>query len=664
MNTKVLTGGGLALAMVLLLAVNIFSQAAFRGARIDLTDNKLYTLSDGTRHVLAGLKEPVNLRLFLSLKLATDLPGISPYATRVRELLEEYRRVAGGKLTLTVIDPEPFSEDEDRAVAYGLKGVPLSDQESNFYFGLVATGPTGEELAIPFFSPDRQEFLEYDVTKLIQQATHPKPKVVGLMSSLPLEGSPRRLPEGAPMRPWMILEQIRQLFEVRLLGEEIAAIPDDVDILMLVHPKDLSDKTQYAIDQFVLRGGRALVFVDPYAEADRSPAGEAGEEQTQSIMSSRLDRLLNAWGLELEPGRVVGDLQLGQKVRFERGPQSIVADYPVWMKLTSAQINRSDIVTATLGDVVLATPGRLIVRKDATTHVTPLLETSPGAMEIDAARVRFMADPQGLLRGFRPAGEPFILAARVTGKVRSAFPDGPPDAAPDKGAAPDAKKDTNQVGKAGAEKDRKAAAGSAAGQKGYLAESKVPVNLIVVADTDLLQDRFWVQAQDLLGTRIAVPTAGNGALVVNALDSLAGSNELIGVRSRGQFTRPFTRVDKLREEAELRYREKEQQLSTRLRETERKLLELDRGKQDGNAMILSAAQQQELERFRQEKIQIRKELRQVRHDLRRNIEGLETRVKFVNIGLVPLLISAGGIAVGLYRVRRRRGRAQPPAAVP
>lgn len=619
MNLKLLTGGGLALALILLLAVNIFSSAAFRTARLDLTDNQRYTLSDGTRKILADLPEPVTLKLFLSQQLATRLPGLSSYATRVRELLEEYQRAANGNIVLTVIDPEPFSEAEDRAVAYGLTGIPLDDGESTFYFGLVVTGPAQEEEVIPFLSQDREPTLEYDVTKLIYQVAHPKRTTVALLTSLPMDGLP---PMVSPVQnlpqPWTVLEQMRQFFEVRELDENIAVIPDDVAVLMLVHPKALSDQALYAIDQFVLRGGRVLAFVDPYAEAD-----SAGDMPDREGTSPALTRLLQSWGVRLVDGKVVGDSQLAQKVRFNLGSRIVTADYPVWMELTPAQLNGDDIITTDLGNLLLATPGRLLPAEPAGTQVTPLLFTTTAAAEIDASRLGGLNDPRELLRNFRPAGERFTLAARVTGKINSAFPDGPP-------------------------------AGEEAPRPPHLAASADAINLIVVADSDLLQDRFWVQTQNLLGTRIAIPTAANGSFVINALDNLAGSNDLISVRNRGSSSRPFTRVAAIRQDAEQQYREKEQQLLDRLQDTERKLVELERGKQDGNAAILSDEQRQELERFRQEKIQLRQDLRQVRHELRNNIDRLEAWTKFVNIGLIPLLIALGGVAVAIHRRRRRQ----------
>jgi ABC-type uncharacterized transport system involved in gliding motility auxiliary subunit len=645
MNIKLVTGGGLALALVLLLAVNIVSQGAFRSARLDLTENGLYTLSKGTTHILASLEEPVTLRLFISQKLATRLPGISGYATRIEELLKEFKRAADGKLRLSIIEPEPFSEEEDRAVGYGLKGIPLSDGESTFFLGLVATGPTDEEEVIAFLSPEREEFLEYDIAKLIYQVAYPKSKVVGLLSSLPLDGvkSPRGVSQGLP-RPWIVLEQIQQLFKVKKLKSDIDAIPEGVDVLMLVQPKELSNKTLYAIDQFVLAGGRALIFVDPYSEFQPSTSPGAGGEP------SDIEKLLETWGVTFDTSKVVGDLQLAERVQFNRGSRAEVVDYPVWIKLPPELLDGKDIVTAKLGSITLATPGSLVPRKNSKTTVETLMKTSPAATEIDAVRLGMTTDPQQLLRQYRPANKSFILAARITGKISTAFPKGPPA---EESTGNNAK--GHSEGEAAKDSEKKTTGANATKEaKPHLTESNDTVNLIVVADTDLLQDRFWVQVQNLLGNRIALPTAANGTFVVNALDNLTGSNDLISVRNRGHFTRPFTRVDKIRQQAELHFREKEQELLDRLQKTERRLVALQQGKTDKSTPILSAAQLQEIERFRQQKIQLRKELRQVRHALHKNIEDLENWTKFINIGLMPMLVAVGGIGVAVHRQRRRK----------
>ena len=648
MNTRLLTGGGLAVAVVLFFTVNVLSHVMFRSARVDLTEQRLYTLSEGSRNILQGLDEPVTLRFYLSKKLAVELAGIRGYTNRVLELLQEYEQVAGGNLVLHVIDPEPFSEDEDRAVGYGLRGVPVDQGNAQFYFGLVGTNATDDRELIPFFQQSREEFLEYDLTKLVYRLANPKQKVVGLLSTLPLDGGPQMpFPQaagGGP--PWMIMDSIREVMEVKVLDKAVTDIPEDVDVLMVVHPKRLGDPTLYAIDQFVLRGGRAVVFVDPHAEADRVLPNPRNPMGMQGPRNSDLGPVFDAWGIELIDGKVVGDLPLAKRVNFQKEDRMMVADYPVWIDLTPRQLNAEDVVTAKLPNLTLASAGFLRKKEDSAVEWTPLVETDDQAMQIEAARLQFMPDVEGILRDYRPGDETLVLAARLTGKVKTAYPDGRPPA-----EETDEPKDP-EIASAVKETE----------QRPHVAESAEPINVIVVADTDMLQDRFWVQSQNFLGQRIGIPTAANNDFVTNALDNLTGSHDLISVRNRGSFSRPFTLVRAIQQEAEARYRQKEQALQQRLKDTERKIQDLQKRKEDQTTIILSAEQQAALEGFRQELVATRKALRNVQHELQKNIDSLENVVKFLNIGLMPLVIAVGGVVLGAWNMRRRhRGNELSPS---
>lgn len=642
MNTRTLSIAGLVVALVLLFAVNILSNTVFTAARLDLTENRLFTLSDGTRNILADLKEPITVRLYLSERLARTLPAINSYATRIKGLLGEYERASGGMIEVRIIDPEPFSEEEDRAVGYGLSGVPLEGGQEKLYMGLVGTNSVDDEDIIPFLSTSRESFIEYDITRMVYNLSSPELPVIGLLSSLPLKGmGPHAALRGMQAPEWMVMEQVDKLFEVAAVEADATEIPENVDVLLLVHPKALSDGTLYAIDQFVLGGGRALVFIDPHSEADR-PQQQQNMAMMAPTRSSELTKLFASWGVESESGKVVGDLQLAAKVRMQRDQQILTIDYPVWLNVLPDFFDQDDTVTAELGNITFATPGYLQPLEDATTSFRPLIETSENAALFDAARLADPnADPQDLLRDYLPVGNPLVLAARIEGPVKSAFPDGPPPV----------------EAKAGEKEDS-----AKAEPREHLAESSADVNIIVVADTDVLADRFWVQVQEFLGNRIAVPSAANGAFMVNALDNLVGSSDLISVRNRGSFIRPFERVTDIRRQAELEFRQKEQELMLRLEETEQRLLELEKAKQGGDSsLILSPEQQQELVQFRQEKVAIRKDLRDVRRNLRRDIDRLDTRLKFVNIALIPILIGIGGLIAGMWRLHRRRHHTSAPA---
>ena len=650
MASRLMTTTGVVLALVLLFAVNILASRILGPARIDLTENRLFTLSEGTRAILANLDEPVTLRFYLSQRELERVPGIGGYADRVRALLNEYKRLSGGKLALHVIDPEPFSEEEDRAVGYGLRGVPLGLDEGNFYFGLAATNSVDDEEVIPFFASEREQFLEYDVTKLVHNLTKPKQKIVGLLSSLPIEG------QGPPMQaamggmdaqPWMVVEQIRQLFELRSLHPKLEEIPEDVDVLMLVHPQTLPREALYAIDQYVLRGGRVVAFVDPYSETQQ-PGMAAGFMQPVGSRRSEIDELLSAWGVTLGDD-VVADLDLALKVRMEQGGRVLTFDYPVWMNVTPHTFDQDDIVTGNLGNLGFGTPGYLEPAEGATNTFTPLVTTTPRAAQFTTSQVAAVTtDPRDLLDAYTSQDRAYTVVARVSGKVRTAFPDGRPLPV-----------STDEEGNEPAGEDE---AGSEAEPKAeHVSESTEDAQIILVADADMLADRFWVVVEEFLGSRIALPSAANSTLVVNALDNLTGSGDLISVRNRGTFTRPFVRVVALKQQAERAYRAKEQELIAQLEETERRLVELEESNQGNESLIITDAQRDELVQFRQERVRIRKELREVRRQLRADIEALESWLKFANIGLVPILIGLTGLAAGLLQLRRRRTAATATA---
>lgn len=637
MNKKVLTGSGLIMAAVLFGVFNMVSNAAFSTTRFDLTEHGLYTLSEGTKNVLKSLREPITLRFYLSKALANGLPGIKSYATRVQEMLEEYAQVAGDQLFLEVIDPEPFSEEEDRAVAFGLQGIPLDGGSTQFYFGLAGTSSTDELEVISFFQPEREEFLEYDLTKMVHTLANPRKKVLGLLSTLPIDGSggmPFMAQQGGS-QPWLILSHIEQMFEVKKIEPTAAAIPEEISVLMIVHPQSLSEATLYAIDQYVLRGGHAMIFVDPLAESDSGGGNPMNPMGGGGPRNSDMPSLFAAWGLELVKGQVLGDLPLAKKVQVQQQNRLQVVDYPVWIDFRQEHFSDKDIVTAQVPSITVASAGIIRKKGETGTTVEPLIQSDEAAMQIEASRLSVMPDVSGLLNSYRPEGEKFIVAARVTGKVKTAFPEGKPKAAANSSENPDMASEAETQ------------------TKDHLTESNDSINVIVVADSDILQDRFWVQVQNFFGQRIGIPNSGNGTFVTNALDNLTGSNDLISVRSRAGYSRPFTLLRMLQQEAEQRFRQKEQVLQEQLKATERKIQELQGQKPEGNAMILSVEQQEAMGQFRKELLQVRKELRGVQHELGKNIESVERWVKFINIGLVPLLIGIVGVWISSSGIRKK-----------
>ena len=614
MKHRILLGRGALLALALLfIGLTVLSGWALRGWRLDLTENRLYTVAPGTQRILDSLAEPVNLYYFWSERTAGEYPTLKTYGTRVREFLQELATRSKGKLRLSIVDPEPFSEDEDRAAELGVHGVPVGGAGENFFFGLAGTNSTDGREAIPFFDPSKEPFLEYDVAKLIYQLGRTHKPVVGWLSSLPMGGGFDPA-SGRSREPWYVYAQAGQLFDLRELTPAVTRIDPDVDVLVLVHPKTLPLPAQQAIDQFALRGGHLLVFVDPLAEQDPGdgdpgqPFGAAGADR-----SSQLGTLLGAWGVDFNPHEVVGDLSYGMSVSMRAGeaPTRHIAI----LGLDSASLDSHDVVTSGLASINLATAGHLAPAKDATTKFEPLLSSSKLAGVLPVERFAMLLDPASLQDGFKPTGEHYTLAARITGDVKSAFPNGP----------------------------------------GPLKASAKPLNLIVFADTDLLADYLWLRDMpaSFFGARAKQAWAHNGDLVWNALDNLAGSNDLISVRGRASFSRPFERVDTLRRDAEGRLRAKEQELEAQLSATEEKLSTLQTQRADQSGMILTPEQQQEIERFEAEKLRIRKDLRGVRLGLDQDIEGLGNRLKFINIVLVPLVFALLALLAALWRRKRQ-----------
>lgn len=621
-----LNASSLVLILLGFVAAVIVSNQVFKGWRVDLTENRLYTLSDGTNRILESIDEPINLYFYYSDQATAGMPSLRSYAGRVREMLEEFEDEADGMLRLSVIDPLPFSEDEDRATQFGLQGVQLGATPDPVYLGLAGTDSVDNEEVIGFFQPDKESFLEYDIAKLVSTLANPERNVIGLISGVDMAGGFNPQTQGMTP-PWVVYEQAQQLFELRSLGTSIEEIDDDVSLLWIVQPKSLPNSTLYAIDQFVLHGGKALVFVDPVADLD--PAQTEGMPQGMPPMGqgSDLPTLFKAWGIEFAADQVVIDAQLALPIST-RGSARPIRHYgylgvgPDWM-------SADDVVTADLSVINLATAGH--IRLPEGSGFEPLLTSSTTSAEMQASRLSFLPDPSVLQNGFTPSGEEYVLAARVTGTLNSAFPNGRPSMTVS--SAPD---DSD---------------GTADDSSGHVAVSAEPANIIVVADVDMLGNQMWAQVQNFFGQQLASAFASNGAFVINALENLSGSSDLIAVRSRASFTRPFTRVDQLRAAAEAEYRETEQRLQTELADTERRLVELQSTREDSGNLLLSDEQQAEIDRFIDQRATIRKELRAVQRNLDQDIERLGTRLKIINIGLVPLLLTVFLVVAAWRRSR-------------
>jgi ABC-type uncharacterized transport system involved in gliding motility auxiliary subunit len=625
---------------LMLVSVNIIA-ARFFTWRLDLTRERLYTLSRGTLQTLAKIDEPITLRFYFSARLSDEVPSYGVYAQRVRELLDQYVAAAHGTIRLEVYNPQPFSDAEDRAVAFGLQGVPLDAAGEQVYFGLAATNSTDDQQIVAFFQPERERFLEYDLTKLVHSLAFPKKTVVGLISTLPLEGDTMAMMRGRPSEPMAIMEQLQQLDTVKPLAANIDAIPADVDVLLLVHPQNLSDKTLYAIDQYVLKGGRALVFVDPYSELQAAHPSQLNPPGSPN--ESNLERLFKSWGFEVPAKTVAGDRRDAQRVGVPGARGSRPLDYIAWLNLKTDNLNREDMITADLSHINMASSGIIEPLAGAKTTIEPLITTSLDSTKIPAEKLSGLPDVAGLLAEFKPDNKRYILAAHISGMAESAFPDGPPEP-----AKPEAKEgETGQPPKPPEE--------AAAGES--LKQSAQPINIVVVADTDMLDDRFWLQKQEFFGQRVQVPTANNGDFVANAIEVLAGGDDLVGLRTRGTSARPFTVVEQIQSEAQARYSAEERTLQAKLKDTQAKLASLT-GKDQANApATLSEEQTKAIEEFRTDMVQTRRQLRDVQAALRSDIQRMKAGLEFLNIALIPLIVAAVAVVLGVLRLRRRSRRA-------
>lgn len=611
MNRKsVYSIGSLALLLVLFVAISMLSGNLLKGLRFDLTENRLYTLSQGTQNILDSLQEPVTLYLFFSEEASRDLPQIRSYARRVDELVQEFVNHSDGKLVLKRIDPAPFSEEEDQAAAFGLQAVPVGASGSTLYLGIAGSNSVDLVQAMPFLQPSKEKFLEYDLAKMISALGNPVRKTIGLLSTLDMAPGFNPASQSA-QDGWVLYDQLGQLFEIETIPATAAALPEDLDVLLLVHPKNLGDGMLYQIEQFVLGGGRLVAFLDPFAESDRGDPGDP-MAQMQAGSASSLGSLLEAWGVSYDPSRVIGDLQYGAGNGQAR--------HIGILSVPAAGMDDEDIVTAGLELVNFSSVGWFEPLDGAGTTFTPLVQSSENAAPMDSSRLRFLANPADLMSGFNPTGERYALAARLSGPASASM---------------EARGDSADA---------------------YVAESgEEGINVLLFADTDVLTDWTWVQKQPFFGEDLVTAFADNGSIVVNAIDNMLGNRDLISIRTRASSGRPFERVDELRVAAEKSYRAKEERLQQELEETERKLTELQAAKGESELTVISEEQQQEIQRFVDRKLEIRRELRQVQHDLQSDINRLGSRLKLLNIGLIPAAVMVFAL-IWAYRRRKQQNR--------
>ena len=643
--------GLLTVAVALLVSVGLIS--ALPSIRIDLTEDDLFSLADGTRNIVSGLEEPIELLFFYSESATEDQPQIRSYGTRVQELLREIVIASGGNLVLSIVDPEPFSEEEDLATQYGVQPVPVTQGGQGIYFGLVAVELDNEKdpalrvsETMPLIRPDQEQFLEYEFMQLVTRVANPDLKVVGLLTTLDIDGGFDPM-TGQATQQWMITDYIRQLYDLRRIETDTEIIEEDVDILMIVHPEGLSEQTLYAIDQHVMRGGETFVFLDPTADSmvSRSERGS----MIPAGMRSDLPGLLEAWGVDYASDKVLTDNTLALRVQMGQGSRPVAHIGMIGANRTA--LAGDDIITRRLENLNLSSVGALAPRDGATTRFEPLIQSSSDAMLMNASLLEDVLDPSVLFDEFVSANERYTIAARVSGVISSAFPEGRPvrkDAAAD--ASEEETDDDNDSDEARIEK----ASSDSDTIEAHLSRTSGETNILLFADTDVLTDRLWVQVAQFMGQRIPQPYANNGDFVINALDNLSGGADLVSIRSRGRYSRPFERVVKLQREADDRLRTEEAALLERLAETEEQLAALNTD--EGGQLLgqLTPEIQTEIDRFNAELLDTRRSLRDVQFQLTADIEALGSNLKWFNTAAIPMLLTVIALFMSLTRARRRR----------
>ncbi|MBF0452452.1 MAG: GldG family protein [Candidatus Magnetomorum sp.] len=611
-----LSTAGIAIMLAVVILANVI--ISYASLRWDLTEDKMFSLSEGTKNILENISEDVTIKVFYSRSLPNIPVNIKQFSKRAIEFLSEYVQHSSGKVSLEMYDPKVDSDEEEWAMKYGLQGMNMPTGEK-LYFGVVIMAVDQEE-SIPFLDPSREALMEYDITRIIYRVQNSTKKRVGIISSLPVFGNPQMSMPGQPPQgegtPWLFIEELKKTYKVEEIATTAKSIDNTIDLLILLHPKALSDPLQYAIDQFVLSGKNAVVFVDPMCNSDQTPS----QNQFMRNNSSNLDKLFKSWGIEMEERKVLADMFLPTRVRTQNNN---VESNPVWISAKPESFNADHVITANLESLLFPASGAIKKRVNATSDVEGLVTSSRQASLIDSFKANFGAE--GIRRDFQAAAEPFNLAVQVRGKFKTAFMVGPPKGEDDKPVA---------------EKDKQ------------IKEATQASTIIVVADADMLNDSYYVQKQNFLGFQMTNMFNDNLNFLLNSLEVLSGSNDLIGIRSRGQFQRPFTKVQELERIAQERWRSKEQELVGQLEQTNRRVQELQQKKDPSQKMIISPEQEREIAQFKAQKIKVNKELKRVRRNLRADIENLGIKIKFLNIFFIPFLVTLGGILFAIYRQKR------------
>jgi ABC-type uncharacterized transport system involved in gliding motility auxiliary subunit len=622
---------GVLVMLGILILLNFIAGAA--RARLDLTQEKAFTLSAGTKAILKKLDTPVTIRFYCtqSESATPETVFLKGYARKVEDLLAEYHQVGGSKIKIEKYDPQPDSDAEDSARLDGIEPQALAGAEG-FYLG-VAVKCADDLQSIPFLAPNRERLLEYDLTRAIVRSETSEKPTIGLMSPLPVFGMPSNpmmqqmgQPAGGS-QPWTIVNELKNDFNVKRVGMDVDKIDDDIKLLLVIAPKDITDKAQYAIDQFIMRGGKLVAFLDAQCLADQ-------RQQNQMMANmggggSSLDKLLKAWGIQFDTGKVVADLKFKMQLRGRNGePQ----EAPAWLGLTSDAVNKDDVATSQLDNIWLPLCGAFTGTPVAGLKETVLLHSSKDSQLVEAMLANLSGE--NIMKEFKPSGVNYSLAIRLTGKFKTAFPDGAPQEKKDEKADGDKKPDEKKAGDS-------------------LKETKGDNSVVLFGDADMLYDPFTMRRIDSPFGALQMAMNANLNLAQNVVEQMTGDSNLIAVRSRAALSRPFTRVKEMETAANEKFQSEIKRLEESAADSQRKINEMQAEKKDKDQrFILSPEQRTELEKLRKEEVETRKHLKQVQKDLRKEVVSLQTRLKWINILAVPLAVTATGIVIAIVNRRK------------
>jgi len=625
---------GVVVMVIIVIALNIIVRPIL--VRVDMTADKAYTLSDGTKRVLSKLDTPVQIRFYFSQRDAATPVDWKTYAARVEDMLKEYQLLAKGNLEIKKLDPVPDTEAEDSANVDGIEGQMLQPLGGDrIYFGL-AVSCLDERATLPFLSPARERLLEYDLTRAIAQVAKPQKPIIGVMSGLQVFGGfnpmMMRMGGGGRTEPWAFISELKADFDVKEVPLTADKIDDEIKVLLVVYPKGISEAAEFALDQFVLRGGKLIAFLDPLSVMDTRSADPSNPLQAAAGSGASLDRLLKAWGITFDIGKVATDKTYFTELGGQDGrPQA----NPSFLQIPPEAMDTNDVVTSQISRIYLPFSGVFDGSPAEGLRKTVLIRTSPNSDLTEKMLAQF-----GGSQDFKASGKEHALAVRLSGKFKTAFPEGKPKASEDKPAEGEEKK---------AEAEAKPADDS-------LKTSKEDNVVVLVGDSDLLHEQFYARVQNFFGQRIMIPFSQNLTFVQNLVEQLGGDQDLITIRSRTTMARPFTKMRELQAQAQERFSSKIKDLEKSEQELAQKINEMIQGKQPGQQVILSDEAKKEWEQVQKKRAEVRETLRQERRNLRKDIDSLQTKLQWTNILVMPLVVALAGVALALVKRQKTAAR--------